>query len=211
MELLVDVEALGVPYLSGDALDLREHGFELGEPVLLGLVELLGQLIVLLLFDEELQRLDEFVDALRALLQTRDVPVEGRSLCHPPVPHQLTFLYHLRQIRLHLLQLRQVLVLHLAVLHLNNSQIFFVLFGHFAEPLGMIARLLVHQFLGVLGLMFCSVKEFIELVLERLVLNPRQILLILQPLPGLAHEVLVVEEITGQLVIDRLSLFETAF
>jgi hypothetical protein len=74
----------------------------------------------------------------------------------------------------------------------------------------MIIGLLVKQLLRVLGLMFHSIQQFIQLVFESLIFNLREILLILQPLPRLPHEMLVVEEVTCELVVDGLSLVEAA-
>jgi hypothetical protein len=95
-------------------------------------------------------------------------------------------------------------------LNLDNSKILFILFGKFAESVSMIIGLLVKQLLRVLGLMLDSIQQLIQLILECLVLNLCEILLVLQPLSGFPNQVFVVEEVPGQLVVDSLSLVETA-
>ncbi len=101
-------------------------------------------------------------------------------------------------------------MLNLSVLNLDNREILLILLGQLAEPVSMIVGLLVKQLLRVLSLMLDSIQQLIQLILECLVLNLSEILLVLQPLSGLPHQVLVVEEVPGQLVVDSLSLVETA-
>ncbi len=101
-------------------------------------------------------------------------------------------------------------MLNLSVLNLDNREILLILFRQLAEPVSMIVGLLVKQLLRVLGLMLDSIQQLIQLILECLVLNLCEILLVLQPLSGLPNQVLVVKEVPGQLVVDSLSLVETA-
>lgn len=101
-------------------------------------------------------------------------------------------------------------MLNLSILNLDNSQILLILFGQFAEPVSMIVGLLVEQLLRVLGLMLDSVQQLVQLILECLILDLREILLVLQSLAGLPHEVLVVKKVASQFVVDSLSLIETA-
>ena len=101
-------------------------------------------------------------------------------------------------------------MLNLSVLNLDNRKILLILLGQLAESVSMIVGLLVKQLLRVLSLMLDSIQQLIQLILECLVLNLCEILLVLQPLSGLPNQVLVVEEVPGQLVVDSLSLVETA-
>ena len=101
-------------------------------------------------------------------------------------------------------------MLNLSILNLDNSEILLILFGQFAEPVSMIVGLLVEQFLRVLGLMLDGVQQLVQLILEGLILDLREILLVLQSLASLPHEVLVVKKVASQLVVDSLSLIETA-
>ena len=101
-------------------------------------------------------------------------------------------------------------MLNLSILNLDNREILLILLGQLAEPVSMIVGLLVKQLLRVLSLMLDSIQQLIQLILECLVLNLCEILLVLQPLSGFPNQVFVVEEVPCQLVVDSLSLVETA-
>ena len=86
-------------------------------------------------------------------------------------------------------------MLNLSVLNFHDCKVLLIFFGKFAEPLSIIAGLLVEQLFRVLGLMFSGIQQLVKLIIERLVFDLRQIELILNPLPGLPNQVLVIEEV----------------
>ena len=127
MQLLVDIEALGIADLGCDPSDFGEERLELLVPGLRVTFEILNELIVLFLLDESFQVLDVLIQLRRSLLNSLDVAMEGLSLCEAAVMHQATFLDDLRKLGFHSLKLTEIFLLNLGVLNFDDSQVLFIL------------------------------------------------------------------------------------
>ena len=129
MELLIDIEALGIADLRRDPSDFGEERLELLVPGLRVTFEILNELIVLFLLDESFQVLDVLIQLRRSLLNGLDVAMKGLSLCEAAVMHQTPFLDDLGKLGFHSLKLTEIFLLNLGVLNFDDSQVLLILLG----------------------------------------------------------------------------------
>ena len=70
----------------------------------------------------------------------------------------------------------------------------------------ILRSLLSEESLRIFSLILSSIEQLVKLVLQRMILNYGKVVVILQLLLGLAHDMLVVEEVFGEGVVVGLSL-----
>ena len=70
----------------------------------------------------------------------------------------------------------------------------------------ILRSLMSEESLRILGLIFGSIEQLVKLVLQGMILNHGKVVVILQLLLGLPHDMLVVKEVFGQGVVVGLSL-----
>ena len=70
----------------------------------------------------------------------------------------------------------------------------------------ILRSLLSEESLRILGLILGGIEQLVKLVLQRMILNYGKVVVILQLLLGLAHDMLVVKEVFGEGEVVGLSL-----
>ena len=70
----------------------------------------------------------------------------------------------------------------------------------------ILRSLLSEESLRILSLILGGIQQLVKLVLQRMILNYGKVVVILQLLLGLAHDMLVVKEVFGEGVVVGLSL-----
>ena len=70
----------------------------------------------------------------------------------------------------------------------------------------ILRSLLSEESLRIFSLILSSIEQLVKLVLQRMILNYGKVVVILQLLLGLAHDMLVVKEVFGEGVVVGLSL-----
>ena len=70
----------------------------------------------------------------------------------------------------------------------------------------ILRSLLSEESLRILGLILCGIEQLVKLVLQGMILNHGKVVVILQLLLGLPHDMLVVKEVFCEGVVVGLSL-----
>ena len=70
----------------------------------------------------------------------------------------------------------------------------------------ILRSLLSEQSLRIFGLILGGIEQLVKLVLQGMILNHGKVVVILQLLLGLPHDMLVVKEVFGESVVVGLSL-----
>lgn len=134
-------------------------------------LQLLHKCLGVLAVDKHLESLDVLFVVLHALAQSLHVVRESRRFRAPFVLNLLAALSISNQCTLKLLQLPQVLVLHLSILHLNDVELLFVLAGCFAEAGSELVGLLGVELLRVVAVLFLLLADGVHLLLQGFVLD----------------------------------------